>query len=130
MAGTKSQPACFSVDGHDIQNVDDLHSHFYGCLEISQRVEFLAESNPTWSLLAQFSDNRDGAFVRYTAAISILSEITRIRILRNELRLTLGKNVEESREAWRGSKEYKDNIEGIIKWSGRSRSASAAQSVC
>ena len=105
---------CLSVDDHDDQSIHDLHSHFFGCIEIDRRVDFLRQDNRVWSRLAEQSGNGDAKFTRYTAAMSLLGDIRRVRVLRNELLYgelhDLDSDIKNSGGMWREFAEHRRSI--------------------
>ena len=133
---------CLSVDDHDDQSIHDLHSHFFGCIEIDRRVDFLRQDNRVWSRLAEQSGNGDAKFTRYTAAMSLLGDIRRVQVLRNELEnhlrdelRDLDSNVKNSGDMWRKSTEYSRSINRVRHWRNRdstptTQPANGVQPVC
>lgn len=121
-----SSPSCLSVDPHDVQDMKDLHCHFFGCLEVGQRIGFLSPDNPTWEHLAGNEVGCDKDFMRYSAAMSLLGDIRRTRVLRKEVQKIaedkprphpdLVTYVAQSRKAWTDSDAYQDNIAKVKQW--------------
>lgn len=143
-----SRTTCISPDCHD-ENIKDHLLHFLGCIEISERHSFLndpeyklwKQETKHWITKLQHVENRDKKLTdaeiehearntskakRETWRDDCLSELRRIDFLRFKLKgdqqeKHLVDCVENSRNAWRESEEFKDNIHRVNAWSAGRR---------
>lgn len=72
---TKGQPArCLSGDEHHLERMDDLVSHFFGCIEIGDREAFLDERNDVWAEILAIEQEDPGrvrtGFSDYSVKVS------------------------------------------------------------
>lgn len=143
----ESCTTCLSSDCHD-DNIKDHLLHFLGCIEISERHDFLKESKyKLWiqetrhwiesQQLATGNAERTYQEIKREAEITserkmkawrddCLSELRRIDFLRLKLREDpqekhLVDRVEKSRDDWKKSEEYKTNVDIVKAWSAERR---------
>lgn len=131
---SNSQTSCLSVLPHDLKNVHDLQCHFFGCLDIKNRVKVLDDADhPIWEQAkrlenedtelhprvpcarspdpSQRDDDDEQLDMRYITALNLQAELKRIAVLRRTPALKgLVREVRTSIETWR-----EDNLENIKK---------------
>ncbi|EFX04065.1 ankyrin repeat protein [Grosmannia clavigera kw1407] len=118
---------CLSSLPHEEREIRDHLSHYFGCIEIGERKNFF-ENEELWK---QF-ENPDEK--KKTVAASILTQLKRIRVLRQAVGAKTGDqledddrvnhksapslvdNITKSHEAWFNSKECKYGIEKVRAW--------------
>jgi hypothetical protein len=129
-----SQSSCLSVEPHELRDIRDLRSHFFGCLGIDRRVQVLADArDPIWAK-AEALESKDTepiqknnsktppvGFIdpdeyqpgmRYVTALSLQAELKRISVLRRTPALRgLVREVQRSLVAWRD--ENQRNISNV-----------------
>lgn len=130
------QSSCLSVEPHDLREIRDLRSHFFGCLGINRRLQVLSDArDPIWAQ-AEALETKDTepiqknnsktppvGFIdpdeyqpgmRYVTALSLQAELKRISVLRRTPALRgLVREVQRSLVAWR--EENKKNISVVEK---------------
>ncbi|KAI0183039.1 hypothetical protein EV127DRAFT_353590 [Xylaria flabelliformis] len=115
MANRLPSPSCLSAEPHESSITNPL-IHFLGCIEICERESFLKKTDDVvWDTRSRWRSN-------------IEREMRRIALLRHALSKDdddkqLVKEVEESRELWRNSDEYKGYIDEVRKWRGDGRNS-------
>lgn len=138
-----SEPTtCLSTEPHD-EAVEDPIQHYFGCIEIRERPGFLNESNKVWQHEREIERvaMRDAGESDSTSktkldekmkrrlgsvAIAIEAQYKRTEVLRKALKKSpspdtptppcLVENVEESRDEWMGSSQFKYGIQEVRKW--------------
>ena len=124
--GPKDTGLCISSDEHLPCHLINLQCHFLGCLKYSERALFLDSHHRWWSRAlhldgkgtGQFhrsdsshDDNMRFHFIRHESAMNLLGYLKMIDVVRtavnNNLSGNLVKNLEESRNEWRKSEEYR-----------------------
>lgn len=143
----ESHTTCLSPDCHD-ENIKDHLFHFLGCIEISERHNFLFDSKyKLWQQETKYWINKlqqaqdknkkltDNDIERKAMEQSqmkreawrddCLSELRRIDFLRFQLKVDqhekhLVDSIKKSRDAWEKSKEFQENIDRVKAW-GASR---------
>jgi len=119
------RPECLSPLEHDLEDTNDVQRHFFGCISIGDRVDFLRKDNPFWEYIAR--DGREwrpvsSAEERLREAIrkdemrrdvcdSLYETLTRTDILRKAIREDemfkhFIVNIDTSREAWKSKKRF------------------------
>lgn len=141
----ESRTVCLSPDCHD-ENIKDHLLHFLGCIEISERHHFLNDSEyKLWNQetkhwitkLQQSGDNKTDEDIKREAREKsqtkreawrddCLSELRRIDYLRFQLKQDqqekhLVECIKKSRDAWKKSKEFKENIRVVEAWNDKRR---------
>ncbi|POS80605.1 hypothetical protein DHEL01_v200987 [Diaporthe helianthi] len=114
---------CLSPDPHE-DNIRDHFLHFLGCVEISERNQFLETAPTTNAVQLQGSLEYDtGIDTQKKAAWreDCLSELRRIAFLRSKLENDEEEkhhveNVNKSRERWKASQEFKLGIDEVKNW--------------
>lgn len=130
------QSSCLSVEPHDLREIRDLRSHFFGCLGINRRLQVLSDArDPIWAQ-AEALETKDTEPIqknnsktppvgsvdpdeyqpgmRYVTALSLQAELKRISVLRRTPALRgLVREVQRSLVAWR--EENKKNISVVEK---------------
>ncbi|KAI3325669.1 hypothetical protein HD806DRAFT_453892 [Xylariaceae sp. AK1471] len=121
--------ACLSAEDHGCDITDPL-VHYLGCIEICQRGDFFGDKNPIWEAELEYhistgeeQQNADKIVenLKKKWKNNVESELRRIAILRKTLAKDgndgpLVSAVEKSREEWRQSPGYKDNIGKVRSW--------------
>lgn len=145
----ESHTTCLSPDCHD-DNIKDHLSHFLGCIEISERHYFLfdpeyklwKQQTKYWITKLQQAEDTDEKrtdhdierqamkkcqTTREAWRDDCLGELRRIDFLRFQFKVDphwqeklLVDNVEKSRDAWKKSLEFEENIDRVKAW-GASR---------
>lgn len=139
----ESHTTCLSPDCHD-ENIKDHLFHFLGCIEISERHSFLFDPEyKVWQQETKYwitklrqaehtGENRTDNDIereameksqmkRETWKDDCLSELRRIDFLRFQLKgdpqeQHLVDSVEKSRDAWKKSLEFEENIDRVKAW--------------
>lgn len=122
------QTTCLSVEPHDLKDVRNLRSHFFGCLGIKRRVHVLEdEKDPIWEQAEKLEKentephrkhdakspdlrHRDGyekpPSMRYITALNLQAELKRIAVLRRTPALKgLVSELRASLDAWKDENE-------------------------
>jgi hypothetical protein len=125
----KASLTCLSPDEHK-NNIRDPILHYLGCVDISTRNEFL--SIPSNVQQNTSTDKQKNTSTDEQQKVEwrkdCLSELRRIAFLRSKLKEDkeeqhLVDKIDESRKAWKASKEYTDGIREIQKWRRRPESS-------
>lgn len=131
-----SQPhryTCLSAELH-VGNITDCLTHFFGCIDISDRSRFLNdELHEVWLLDVQqhidSGKSEDEARAASRAKREkwkndCLSELRRIKFLRTRLGdddegKRLVSNLEDSSKGWKESQQFDKGIKKIVEWKSR-----------
>ncbi|KAI1121764.1 hypothetical protein F5Y10DRAFT_271759 [Nemania abortiva] len=128
MANRSTSSGCLSAEPHD-DNITNPLLHFHGCIEIWERDAFLKGNVSIWEDEIEHRkklpkpEDAEIAVDRLKESwkSNFEAEMKRIAVLR----LAVSKDghdkplvdeVDESREAWRDSLEYQNNIERVKRW--------------
>ncbi|KAI8944242.1 hypothetical protein F4801DRAFT_572457 [Xylaria longipes] len=134
MANRSPHASCLSAEPHE-HNITNPLLHFLGCIEICERDDFLNGDVSIWKEQLKHQrmlqrKNAHGAVENMKSSwrSNIENEMRRIALLRDALSKDnddkqLVKEVQESGNLWRDSREYRENIEEVRKWRGDGRNS-------
>lgn len=132
-------PSYLSTKPHN-ENITNPLLHFHGCIEICQRHDFLQGNSPIWAKELEHQHKLPRPEVpeipetpepetpeeivermKRSWKSNFEAEMKRIAILRDTISndehdKSLVRDLEENREIWRRSPEYKNNIDSVRQW--------------
>ncbi|KAI0441664.1 hypothetical protein F4803DRAFT_409970 [Xylaria telfairii] len=114
---THNEPSCLSVDPHD-DNITDPVSHYFGCLEASERASFFDLESPDWVSEAEKYKREEKREIWRKECFNALRRISLIlgALAKDDRKVHLLKDLDSSREAWRSSREYQSGIQRVRDW--------------
>lgn len=113
---SKAREPCLRTEDHFLKSIEDVQSHYFGCLKFSDREDFW-DNGEFWTDAKRLADKEvpripwdtradmDESNLKYTCALRLEEEFKRLHIIRKELRSKsqekVVQNLEESAKGWR-----------------------------
>ena len=127
---------CLQSESHLLESLEDIQSHYFGCLKYEEREHFWCDGN-VWAAAQKLAEEEkpsipwldeadihidtQKASVKYACALRLEEEYKRLYIIREQLKRNksgerLVQNLEESAEGWKNwcaKKKHMDTVRSV-----------------